>query len=153
MVRLSLTLATLVSAIGVTQAAIPSALPANVAVQSTPDHSYFVFFEAGKAGLTPEAREIVHSAAQRAHATGRSKVRVMLPPGANSATMLSRNRARAVKAELERDGVKPGSIGNAGQSEDVAYAHADPMVRAWLGRCTIVEVAPVPNADSDGRVG
>jgi hypothetical protein len=134
------------------QAAIPASRATDGATPTGSYQTYFVFFEAGKASLTPEARLILHSAARQVHAMHQAKVRVMLPTGVNGATALLQNRAIAVKAELMRDGVKPRSIANAEQPRN-AYANVDPGTQDWLDRSAIVEILPVPNAGNDGQVG
>jgi outer membrane protein OmpA-like peptidoglycan-associated protein len=151
MVRIFLASAALVGALGLAQAAVPHFQPINSPPQSPLKQSYVVFFEEGKTSLTPEARLILQSAAHQAYAMPKSKVQVSLPTGANSMAALVRNRARAVKAELVRDGVQPGSIGNADRLGDVAYSNTDPAFRKWVDRSATVEILPL--ADSNGQVG
>src|SRR5215471_8116048 len=109
MVRISLAAAVLVSAIGAGQAYVPKSPSPDAASPSDLDHTYRVFFEAGKSSLTPQARQILHIAARQAHTMREVKVRV----AAEGVTALSQSRARAVRAELVRDGVNARSIGNA----------------------------------------
>ena len=65
---------------------------------------------------------------------------------ATDGAALAQGRARSVKAELVRDGAKPRSIIDASPPEDIAYANADPVIRAWLDRRAVVVVSPVPGA-------
>jgi len=83
---------------------------------------------------------------------GQVKVRVILSMASDSTAALSQGRARVVRAELVRDGVKTRSIGNAERPDDVAYANADPAIRAWHDRSAVVKISPIPNMASDGRV-
>jgi hypothetical protein len=151
MVRIFLASAVLVSALGLAQAAVPQSQSINTPPPSALKQSYVVFFEAGKSSLTPEARVILQSAAHQAYAMPKAKVRVSLPTGANGTAALFRDRARAVKAELVRDGIQPRSIGNADRPGDAAHSSTDPAFRKWLDRSATVEILPL--ADSDGQVG
>jgi hypothetical protein len=152
MVRLPLAVAVLAGAIVAAQASVPKTSAPNRAAPSDLDQTYLLFFEAGKASLTPQARQILRVAALRAHSMPQVAVRVMVPTEANSVTVLAQNRARAVKAELVRDGVKSRSIGNADRPEDPTYSNSDPIARAWLDRSAIVKISPLPMADSDRQV-
>jgi outer membrane protein OmpA-like peptidoglycan-associated protein len=133
---------------GAAQATIPKSPLPDAAAPSDLDHTYMVFFEAGKAGLTPQARQVLYVAARRAHEMHEVEVRVMVST-AEGVTKLSQSRARAVRAELVRDGVSPRSIGNANRPEDVGYANADPVIRTWLDRSAVVQLSPLPDTDSD----
>jgi type IV pilus biogenesis protein CpaD/CtpE len=148
MIRISVAAVALVGAIGAAQASIPKPTSPEASAPSDLDHTYLVFFEAGKARLTPEARQTLHVAARQAHVMHQVRVRVMVST-ANGTTVLSQSRARAVTAELVRDGVKPHSIGNASRPDDLAHAIADPMVRAWSDRSAVVKISPLPIADGD----
>jgi outer membrane protein OmpA-like peptidoglycan-associated protein len=148
MIRLSLAVTVLVSAIGAAQAYVPKSPSPVAAAPSDLDYTYMVFFEAGNASLTPQARQILQIAARRAHAMREVKVRVMVST-AEGVTALSQSRARAVRAELVRDGVNSRSIGNTNRPEDVGYANSDPLIRTWLDRSAVVKFSPLPNADSD----
>jgi outer membrane protein OmpA-like peptidoglycan-associated protein len=148
MIRLSFALAVLISAVGAAQAYVPKPPSPDVAASSDRDHTYVVFFEVGKASLTPQARQTLQVAAREAHAMREVKVRVMVST-AKGVTALSHSRARAVRAELVREGVQPRSIGNASRSEDVGYANADPVFRDWIDRSVVVKFSPLPNADTD----
>jgi hypothetical protein len=153
MVRMMLVFAALVGTVGMARATVPVSHPGDSPAQSSPDRSYVVFFTDGKATLTPQAREVLHTAARQAHAMRQAKVRVILPRDFNGAWALLQNRARAVKTELVRDGVKARSIGNAIQPVNDAYTNSEPGLRTWRDRSTIVEVVPLPNTYSDGQVG
>ena len=152
MVRLSLAVALLVSTMGTAQTSIPRPPSPDAAAQSDLDQTYLVFFEDGKASLTPQARQILQIAARRAHTMGQVKVRVMLPMASDGTAALLQGRARVVRAELVRDGVKTRSIGNAERPEDVAYANADPAIRAWRDRSAAVKISPLPNMAKDSGV-
>ena len=152
MVRLSLAVALLVGTMGTAQPSIPRPASPDAAAPSDLDQTYLVFFEDGKASLTPEARQILQIAARRAHTMGPVKVRVMLSMASDGRAALLQGRARAVRAELVRDGVKTRSIGTAERPEDVAYANADPAIRAWRDRSAAVKISPLPNIASDSRV-
>lgn len=151
MVRYSLALAAIVGAIGLADAAVPVSRPADPPMQPPLMQSYIVFFETGKAGLTPEARQILQSAARQAHAMRQAKLRVMMPGGGEAALM--QKRARILKTELVRDGVKPRNIDNADKPQNVDFTNGDPVLRAWLDRSATIEILPLPASDSVGQVG
>jgi outer membrane protein OmpA-like peptidoglycan-associated protein len=148
MIRSSLALAVLVNAIGAAQAYVPKAPTPDAAASSNRDHTYVVFFEAGKASLTPQARQTLQVASREAHAMREVKVRIMVST-AKGVTALSQRRARAVRVELVRDGLQPRSIGNANRSEDVGYANTNPVIQPWLDRSVVVKFSPIPNLDTD----
>ena len=152
MVRLSLAVALLVGTMVTAQPSIPRPTSSDAVAPSDLDQTYLVFFEDGKASLTPQARQILQVAAHRAYTMGQVKVRVILSMASDSTAALSQGRARVVRAELVRDGVKTRSIGNAERPDDVAYANADPAIRAWRDRSAVVKISPIPNMASDGRV-
>lgn len=147
MVRSIVAAAILVSAVATAQASVPKSSPPDATAPSDLAQSYLVFFEVGKASLTPQARQVLQIAARRAHAMRQVKVIVIVPTVTAGPRGLLQSRARAVKAELVRDGVKPRSIGNADQPENVAIP--DPTVRAWRDRSAIVKISPLPIADSN----
>jgi len=77
-------------------------------------HSYLVFFDFDKSNLTSEGRTIVSTAAHNATAASVTRIEVTGHTdtvGSDAYNMrLSRRRADAVAAELEKDGVKPDEI-------------------------------------------
>jgi hypothetical protein len=75
---------------------------------------------------------------------------VIMPTVTVGAGRLLQNRARAVKAELVRDGVNPRNIGNAERHENIL--NVDSMTGAWRDRSAVVKISPLPMADSDRRV-
>jgi outer membrane protein OmpA-like peptidoglycan-associated protein len=150
MVGKSLAVAVLVSVIGAAQASVPKSPSSDATTTSDLEHAYIVFFEAGNASLTPGARLILHVAAHRAQAMREAKVRVMVST-AEGVTVLSQSRARAVRSELVRDGVRQRSIDDTDRPEDVGYANADPAIRTWLDRSAVVKISPLPNALSARR--
>ena len=143
MIRYALTLAAAVglASLGTALASTPHP-PA--AAHAPLEHTFLVFFEEGKTGLTPEGREILQVAARTAKDMGPVQVAIMVP----AAQGLTDARARALKAELLRDGIKARAIASAGQPQDIAYGDADPTVRAWLDRRAVVVVSPAPDAGS-----
>jgi outer membrane protein OmpA-like peptidoglycan-associated protein len=146
MFRYAMTLAAAVGLAGLGTALAATPRPATtIAAPSPLQHTFLVFFEEDKAGLTPEGREILQTAARAAKGMGPVQVAVMVPSNQDG---LAEARARALRAELVRDGVKPRAIANAGQPQDIAYANADPIVRAWLDRRAVVVVSPAPDAGS-----
>ena len=118
----------------------PTVTPGNAELQ----HTYLVFFESGRPGLTPEGRQILHSAALTAKGLGAVRVAVMVP--SDDRAGLAEARAQAVKSELVHDGLASRAIANAGQPQDGNYADADPTVKEWLGRRAIIVVSPAPDA-------
>jgi len=150
MVRSIVAAAVFLSAVATGQASVPKSSPPDATAPSDLGQSYLVFFEAGKASLTPQARQVLRIAAQRAHELRQVKVSVIVPTVTVGPRRLLQSRARAVKAELVRDGVKPRSIGNADQPENVS--NPDLTVRAWLDRSAVVKISPLPIADSNRQV-
>jgi len=145
MFRHTLAFAVLAGGIGFGAALAATPRPSAVQVPSSLQHTFLVFFEEDKAGLTPEGRDIMHSAARAARNMGAVSVSIMVP---SSQAGLAQARSQAVKAALLQDGVKARAIVNAGQPQDIAYADADPVVRAWLDRRAVVVLTPAPDAAS-----
>src|SRR5882757_9374910 len=104
MVRLSLAVALLVGTMGTAQPSIPRLASPDATAPSDLDQTYLVFFEDGKASLTPQARQILQVAARRAHTMGQVKVHVILSMASDGTAALLKGRARVVRAELVRDG-------------------------------------------------
>ena len=104
----------------VTRPAPPPA-PAPVA------RSYLVFFDFDRSNLTPEARQIVQTAAQNARtASGVTRINVTGHADRSGPASynlgLSRRRAEAVRAELIRNGIAPNEIAMFAKGE------TDPLV-------------------------
>jgi hypothetical protein len=155
MSRLSFLLVGIATIIGLASGASAAPAPPSAGFSEKPglEHTYLVFFENGKASLTPEARDILRSAVRTAHTMRQAQVRLMVPTGGADGAALARGRARSVKAELIRDGAKPRSIIDASPPEDIAYANADPVIRAWLDRRAVIVVSPVPGAAGGDQAG
>jgi outer membrane protein OmpA-like peptidoglycan-associated protein len=88
--------------------------PPVVAAAPSVPHSYLVFFDFDKSDLTPQAVEIVDTAAKNA---GPAKVTQLTVTGHTDTVgsdaynmRLSRRRAESVSAQLEKDGIAPSEI-------------------------------------------
>jgi iron complex outermembrane receptor protein len=83
-------------------------------VQAPAPHSYLVFFDFNKSDLTPQAREIVDTAAKNASASKVTQITVTGHTdtvGSDAYNMrLSRRRAESVAAQLEKDGIASSEI-------------------------------------------
>jgi len=148
MIRTTLLAAALVSSIGAVHAALPSARPAEAPLKA--EHSYIVFFTGGKSDLTPEAKAVLRLAAGQAHSMPMARIRVTLPVGPGSLPSLARNRARAVKAELVRNGVEARAIASENETQTLTPVSD---LSAWRDRSATVEAMPMPNSASAGQVG
>ena len=148
MSRLSSLLAGIATVIGLTSTVSAAHAPPSAGFSEKPglEYTYQVFFENGKARLAPEARDILRSAVRTAQTMRQAQIRVMVSTGGTDGPALAQGRPRSIKAELVRDGAKPRSIIDTNPPEDIAYANADPVIRAWLDRRSVIVVSPVPRA-------
>ena len=104
----------------------PPAAPPAVQAPAPVARSYLVFFDFNKSALTPQATQIVDEAAKNAgpaHVTQITVTGHTDTVGSDAYNMrLSRRRAEAVAAELEKDGIPSSEI------EIVAKGKRDPLV-------------------------
>lgn len=111
----------------------PAPAPAPVAAPSPVSRSYLVFFDWDKATLTDRARQIVREAAENSTRVQYTRIEVngytdtSGTPQYNQA--LSIRRARAVAAELVKNGVPQASIGIQGFGQTNLLVQTGPNVR------------------------
>lgn len=104
-----------------------------------PARTYLVFFDWDKAELTNRARAVIEAAAQNASNVGETRIKVdgytdnsagyPGPRGEAYNSQLSLRRARAVKAELIRDGVAEGTIDTRGFGDENPLVRTKPNTR------------------------
>jgi opacity protein-like surface antigen len=105
---------------------------------------YVVFFDFNKADLTPEARQVVASAA--AVAQSRGMVRIVITGhtdtvgSASYNLRLSERRALAVKSQLVADGVPEGGITTIGQGFNDPLVPTGPNVREPQNRRAVIDL-------------
>jgi OmpA family len=127
-----------------------STASAQQAAQTEPGH-FMVFFDTGRATLSPEARRVVAEAAQAYQRTGTAEIQVIgHTDTVGSATYnleLSQRRADAVASELIRDGVPATDIVTIGRGEeDLLVPTADNVPEPRNRRVEIVVPQPPPPA-------
>jgi outer membrane protein OmpA-like peptidoglycan-associated protein len=91
------------------------------------EKSFNVFFDADEASLTPEGRAIISAAAKRFMDDHASNARVFVVTSSDASDEnLPAERAKVVKSELERDGVKAEAISAVQHSQNVPAS-----LQAW----------------------
>ncbi len=111
----------------------PAAGPGIPAPPAAPVRSYLVFFDWDRADLTDRAREVIAEAARNAAQTDVTRISVDGYADTSGThrynTALSLRRAKAVAAELVRDGVKQPMIGVDGLGDTRLLVATGPGVR------------------------
>jgi hypothetical protein len=116
---------------------------------ATVPHSYLVFFDFNKSNLTAAATKIVDQAAADAAAGKPTQITVTGytdTVGSDAYNMrLSRRRAEAVAAQLEKDGLAAGEIGIVAKGKhDLLVPTADGVKEPQNRRVSIVYDTPAP---------
>ena len=119
-------------------AAIPAPAPPSAPAART----YLVYFDWNRADLTPHARDVIAEAVRNSTKVAHTRIDVTGHADASGQPqgnqVLSRRRADAVAAELQRWGVKPGEIAIHAVGDTAPLAPNKPGAREPLNR--VVEV-------------
>ena len=131
----------------------PAALPPPPPPQPLPPPvmtNYVVFFDFNRSELTPEAMQVVASAAANAKATGMVHIRVTGHTdtvGSASYNMrLSERRALAVKSQLVADGVPDDEITTIGKGFNDPLVPTGPNVREPQNRRAVIDLGSGPTS-------
>jgi len=98
------------------------------------EKSFSVFFDADEASLTPEGREVISAAAKRFMADHASNARVFVISSDDAKDEnLPIEGTKAVKSELERDGVKAEAISAVQHSQNMPAS-----LQAWQNKRILI---------------